>query len=132
MLNKIVIMGRLTKDPELRRTQSGVSVCSCTVAVEREFKGADGNRETDFINVVAWRNTAEFLAKYFGKGQLVCVTGALQMRSYEDRDGNKRTAAEVIADGVYFTGERKTERTGGNEYGTGDFMEVENDGPLPF
>ena len=95
MLNRIVIMGRLTKKPELRRTQSGVAVTSFSLAVERDYKDAEGNRETDFIDVVAWRGTAEFAAKYLDKGRMAAVTGLLQGRSWQDKDGNKRRSMEA-------------------------------------
>ena len=104
MLNHIVLMGRLTRDPELRRTSSGVAVASFRLAVDRDFgsKDAGAERETDFIDIVAWRNTAEFVSKYFAKGRMAVVTGRLQMRNWTDKDGNKRTTAEVVADNVYF------------------------------
>ena len=102
MLNHIVIMGRLTRDPELRRTQSGIPVASFRLAVDRDFGGQNGDRQADFIDVVAWRNTAEFVSKYFSKGKMAVVSGRLQMRDWNDRDGNKRTSAEVVADNVYF------------------------------
>ena len=102
MLNKIFIMGRLTRDPELRRTQGGNAVTSFALAVDRDFKSADGTKETDFIDVVAWRNTAEFTAKYFTKGRMAVVSGRLQIRNWTDKEGNKRRSAEVVADNVYF------------------------------
>ena len=102
MLNKVFIMGRLTRDPELRRTNSGTAVTSFTLAVDRDFKNADGTKETDFIDCVAWRSTAEFAAKYFTKGRMAIVEGRLQMRDWQDKDGNKRRNAEVIANNVYF------------------------------
>ncbi len=103
MLNQIVIMGRLTRDPELRRTGTGVAVASFTLAVDRDFtSGASGERETDFIDIVAWRNTAEFVSKYFAKGRMAVVSGRLQIRNWNDKEGNKRRSAEVIADNVYF------------------------------
>lgn len=111
MLNHIVLMGRLTRDPELRRTQSGIAVASFALAVERDFKSENGERETDFIDIVAWRNTAEFVSRYFTKGRMAVVSGRLQIRSYTDRDGNKRKASEVVADNVYF-GDSKRENTG--------------------
>lgn len=105
MLNHIVIMGRLGKDPELRRTQSGVAVATFNVAVDRDFKDkATGQRATDWITCVAWRGTAEFVEKYFGKGSQVMVAGRLQMRDWTDKDGNKRISAEVQAENVYFAG----------------------------
>lgn len=103
MLNHIVIMGRLTRDPELRRTGSGVAVTSFSVAVDRDFSNKEsGERETDFIDCVAWRSTGEFVAKYFQKGSMAVVSGRLQMRSWTDKEGNKRRSAEVVADNVYF------------------------------
>lgn len=109
MLNHIVIMGRLGKDPELRRTQSGVAVATFNVAVDRDFKDkATGQRATDWITCVAWRSTAEFVEKYFSKGSQVLVAGRLQMREWTDKDGNKRISAEVQAENVYFAG-AKTE-----------------------
>ncbi len=103
MLNHITIMGRLTRDPELRRTSSGTAVTSFTVAVDRDFSGKDSTeKETDFIDCVAWRQTGEFVAKYFAKGRMAVVSGRLQIRSWTDKDGNKRRTAEVVADNVYF------------------------------
>ncbi len=107
MLNKIFIMGRLTRDPELRRTQSGTPVTSFSLAVDRDFKSQSGEKETDFIDVVAWRATAEFVAKYFTKGRMAVVEGRLQIRDWQDRDGNKRRSAEVVADNVYFGDARR-------------------------
>ena len=108
MLNHITIMGRLTRDPELRSTQSGVSVTSFTVAVDRDFGGRDGGeRQTDFIDCVAWRQTGEFVSKYFHKGSMIVVSGRLQSRKWQDRDGNNRTNWEVIADNVYFGESRR-------------------------
>ena len=103
MLNHITIMGRLTRDPELRRTGSGIAVASFTVAVDRDFGGRDGGeKETDFIDCVAWRHTGEFVSKYFTKGSMIVVSGRLQIRSWTDKDGNKRRTAEVVADNCYF------------------------------
>ena len=150
MLNKIILMGRLTRDPELRRTQSGTAVTSFSLAVDRDFKSQGGDKETDFIDVVAWRNTAEFVSKYFTKGRMAVVEGRLQIRDWTDRDGGKRRSAEVIAENVYF-GDSK--REGGSDYGSApaysapysgyaapaapgghsDFAEIgEEDGELPF
>ena len=112
MLNKIFIMGRLTRDPELRRTQSGTAVTSFSLAVDRDYKSQSGEKETDFIDVVAWRSTAEFVSKYFTKGSMAAVSGRLQIREWTDREGGKRTTAEVVADNVYF-GESKR-RDGGD------------------
>ena len=103
MLNHIVIMGRLTRDPELRRTGSGIAVASFSVAVDRDFGGRDGGeKETDFIDCVAWRQTGEFVSKYFTKGSMIVVSGRLQIRNWTDKEGNKRRSAEVVADNVYF------------------------------
>ena len=106
MLNHITIMGRLTRDPELRRTNSGKAVASFTVAVDRDFSQGD-QKETDFIDCVAWKNTAEFVSKYFSKGSMAVVSGRLQIRSWTDKDGNKRRTAEVVADSVYFGDSKK-------------------------
>ena len=117
MLNHITIMGRLTRDPELRRTGSGVAVASFTVAVDRDFGGRDGGeKETDFIDCVAWRQTGEFVSKYFTKGRMIVVSGRLQIRSWTDKDGNKRRTAEVVADNVYF-GESRRSNEGNSSYG---------------
>ena len=123
MLNHIVLMGRLTRDPELRYTQSQIPVASFRIAVDRDF-GRGDDRQTDFIDVVAWRQTGEFVSKYFHKGSMIVVSGRLQMREWTDRDGNKRTSAEVVADNVYF-GE-SSRRDGGdsrqdNSYGGGSY-----------
>lgn len=151
MLNKWIGMGRLTRDPELRQTQGGTSVVSFTIAVDRDFKGSGGEKETDFIDVVAWRNTAEFVAKYFSKGRLAVVEGRLQIRTWTDNDGNKRKRVEIVADNVYFGDSKKdagngdsyrADSHGGSSYGSGsapypgsdgNFAEVdEDDGELPF
>lgn len=113
MLNTAIIMGRLTADPELRTTQSGLSVTSFTVAVDRNYKNGD-ERQTDFINVVAWRGTADFVSRYFKKGQMIAVQGSIQTRGYEDKNGNKRTAVEIVADNVSFCGSKAES---GNAYG---------------
>ncbi len=113
MLNHITLMGRLTRDPELRYTGSQVPVASFTLAVDRDFGGRDGaDRQTDFIDIVAWRNTAEFVSKYFAKGSMAVVSGRLQIRDWTDRDNNKRRTAEVVAENVYF-GESKRSREDG-------------------
>lgn len=133
MLNRIVLMGRLTKKPELRRTQSGVAVTSFSLAVERDYKDAEGNRETDFIDVVAWRSTAEFAAKYLDKGSMAAVTGSLQGRSWQDKEGNNRRSMEVLADSLYFADSKREEATRrGVDVSADDFQEVEDDGDLPF
>ena len=152
MLNKIIIMGRLTRDPELRRIGNGTAVTSFSLAVERDFKSQNGEKETDFIDVVAWRTTAEFVSKYFTKGRMAVVEGRLQIRDWTDKDGGKRKSAEVVADNVYF-GDSK--RDGATSYGSApaysapasnhsdsyfpvsdgqsDFAELgEDDGELPF
>ena len=148
MLNRIVLMGRLTRDPELRRTQNGTAVTSFSLAVDRDFKSQSGEKETDFIDVVAWRGTAELVCKYFTKGRMAVVSGRLQIRDWTDRDGGKRRSAEVIADSVYF-GDSKRDSggdLGGSSIetppvhgqtsapaGWSDFSEIgENDGELPF
>ena len=112
MLNKIVLMGRLTADPELRRTQGGTSVASFSIAVERDYKGQDGEKETDFIDIVAWRNTAEYVSKYFSKGRMAVVEGRLQIRFWQDKDGKKRKVAEVVADTVYFGDSKRDDNAG--------------------
>ena len=116
MLNHIVIMGRLVRDPELRRTGSGVAVTSFSLAVDRDFgKNENGEKETDFIDCVAWRQTGEFVSKYFAKGRMAVVSGRLQVRSWTDKEGNKRRTAEVVADNVYF-GDSKRDGDGGSNY----------------
>ena len=115
MLNHIVIMGRLTRDPELRTTQSGVSVTSFTVAVDRDYSGQNGGqKETDFIDCVAWRSTGEFVSKYFSKGSMIVVSGRLQSRKWQDREGNNRTSWEINADNVWFGESKKNADAGGN------------------
>ena len=117
MLNHITIMGRLTRDPELRRTGTGIAVARFSVAVDRDFSGRDGGeKETDFIDCVAWRQTGEFVSKYFTKGPMIVVSGRLQIRSWTDKDGNKRRTAEVVADNVYF-GESRRSNEGNSSYG---------------
>ena len=150
-LNRIIIMGRLTRDPELRRTQGGTSVTSFSLAVDRDFKSQSGEKETDFIDVVAWRSTAEFVSKYFTKGRMAVVEGRLQIRDWTDKDGGKRSSAEVGADTVYFG---DSQRDGAGDFGgapasyraamgggrsaapmggQSDFAEIgEEDGELPF
>ncbi len=123
MLNHIVIMGRLTRDPELRRTGSGVAVASFTLAVDRDFAGKDGEKETDFIDCVAWRQTGEFVSKHFAKGRMAVVSGRLQLRNWTDNDGNKRRNAEVVADNVYFADNKKAAENG-NSGGTGASYET--------
>ena len=144
MLNHIVIMGRLTRDPELRRTGSGVAVAGFTVAVDRDFGKEE--KETDFIDCVAWRGTGEFVSKYFTKGSMIVVSGRLQIRSWTDKDGYKRRTAEVVADNVYFGGSKRSSDGNGNQVSSsggdyapsgfpaqGSFAELEDDGAqLPF
>ncbi len=160
MLNHIVLMGRLTRDPELRRTQSGIAVASFSLAVDRDWSSKDtGEKATDFINIVAWRSTAEFVSKWFTKGKQVAVSGRLQMRDWTDKDGNKRTTAEVVADNVYFADSKSSGSTQQSSYsdynapaansyqsssysnsGYGnisseyksEYSEIEDDGDLPF
>ena len=130
MLNQIVLMGRLTRDPELRRTPSDVSVVRFSLAVERDFSSREngGERQTDFIDVVAWRNTAEFVSKYFFKGQLAAVSGRLQIRDWTDKEGVKRRSAEVVADNVYFAEAKRAREEGSSPYqNTGTFK-----APTPF
>ena len=118
MLNHIVLMGRLTRDPELRRTGSGVAVASFSIAVDRDFGNREtGEKETDFIDIVAWRNTAEFVSKYFAKGRMAVVSGRLQIRNWTDKEGNKRRSAEVIADNVYFGDSKRDGNSGFDEGG---------------
>ena len=144
MLNKIFIMGPLTRDPELRRTQSGTAVTTFTLAVDRDFKSQSGEKETDFIDVVAWRSTAEFAAKYFTKGRMAIVEGRLQIRPWTDKEGNSRRSAEVVADNVYFGDSKRDGATGGDYTApaggyaapvntTSSFSEIDDeDGDLPF
>ena len=150
MLNRIVLMGRLTRDPELRRTQSGTAVTSFSIACDRDFKSQGGEKETDFIDIVAWRGTAEFVSKYFTKGRMAIVEGRLQIRDWTDNNGSKRRSAEVIADNIYF-GDSKRD-SAPSDYGApppygapsgrgtpapmesrSDFAEIgDEDGELPF
>lgn len=133
MLNHIVLMGRLTRDPELRRTQSGIAVASFTLAVDQDYKSQNGERGVDFINIVAWRGTAEFAEKYFEKGQMAVISGRLSTRNYEDKNGNKRTAYEVVASNIYFCGYKSN--TGSAEIDTAPqtFDPLMDDDPdIPF
>ena len=151
MLNTVVLMGRLTSDPELRHTSNNVAVTSFTLAVNRSYAKAGTERVTDFIDIVAWRNTAEFVSKYFSKGQLVAVQGSIQTRTYQDKDGNKRKAFEVIADNVHFAEPKREyssnfEKEDSNNFGShsdttassfeigssDDFKELPMDDDLPF
>ena len=113
MLNHIVLMGRLTRDPELRRTGSGVAVASFTLAVDRDYAAQGAEKETDFVDIVAWRSTAEFVSKYFTKGRMAVVSGRLQIRNWQDKEGNKRRSAEVVADNVYFGDSKRDSADGG-------------------
>lgn len=136
MLNKAIITGRLTANPELKTTTSGVNVTQFSLAVQRNFKNSNGDYDTDFINIVAWRKQAEFVSNYFGKGQLITVVGSLQSRSYEDKEGNKRNILEVVAEEVLFAESKKSEGTpkdfsvgqGGNDMA---FEEITDD-ECPF
>lgn len=130
-MNKSCIVGRLTKDVELKTTQSGVSVCTFTVAVNRRFKNAEGNYDADFINCVAWRGQAEFLSKYFEKGSMVGIVGSIQTRSY-DSDGHKVWVTEVVADEVSFVGGKKEEAKETSSALPEGFMPVPDDDDLPF
>ena len=142
MLNHITIMGRLTRDPEMRTTQSGVAVASFTLAVDRDFGGKDGGeKQTDFIDCTAWRHTAEFVSKYFTKGRMAVVSGRLQIDNYTDNDGNKRRSAKVIADNIYFGDSKRNDGTAGGQSdeaasltpAPSDFVPVNvDDGELPF
>ena len=153
MLNHITIMGRLVRDVELRRTAAGVACANFTVAVDRDFGSQDGTKETDFIDCVAWRQTGEFVSKYFGKGSMIVVSGRLQIRSWTDKDGNKRKTAEIIASNCYFGGSKQESGSqGGGSYGNqsqngsyggyapvavnpgaGDYPElIDDDAQLPF
>lgn len=126
MLNKVLLQGRLVADPEERHTTNGTAVSSFRLAVDRDFKGQNGEKEADFINIVAWRNTAEFISRYFQKGQMAVIDGRLQVRDYTDRDGNKRYMTEVVANSVYFAGSKATVSNSGIEPLDDD------DGELPF
>lgn len=144
MLNKVFLQGRLVADPELRHTQQGTPVASYRLAVDRGYKSKDPNAQNaDFVNIVSWRNTAEFVSRYFTKGRMMLVEGRLQIRDYTDKDGNKRVAAEVMTDNVHFADSRKDESgtisggyglpSGSGMPGDGGFAELsDNDGELPF
>lgn len=150
MFNKAILIGRLTADPELKQTPNGIAVCSFCVAVDRRFSGRDSEKKTDFINITSWRQQAEFVSRYFHKGDPIGVEGSIQTRNYEDKNGNKRTAVEVVTDNVFFVGGKSS---GGSNAGTSgytarpaqpaadtayasgaasDFEEVETDNDLPF
>lgn len=135
MLNVAVIMGRIVADPELRHTPNDVAVTTFTIAVDRSFTGKNQEKQTDFIDIVAWRNTAEFVCKYFGKGRMIAVHGSIQTRTYTDKEGNKRKAFEVVASDVSFADSKKSDDSGyaappkqNNE----DFEEIQGDDDLPF
>lgn len=159
MLNKAILMGRLTADPEVKQTPNGISVATFSLAVNRSFQAKGTERHADFINIVAWRQTAEFVGKYFVKGQLIAVEGSIQTRNYEDKQGNKRTAFEVVADQVHFAESKNSNQNSGGEEKTpsnnfpvppkqnfpepekgtsftigdfGDFEEIDTDDDLPF
>lgn len=143
MLNKVFVQGRMTADPELRHTQNGVAVATFRLAVTRDFKEKDGERKADFISVVCWRGTAEFVSRFFQKGSLAVVEGRLQVRDYTDRDGNKRFITEVIADNVYFSESRKRDDTEQTYQAGGDteqtypasgeqFADISDNEDLPF
>ncbi len=142
-MNKVILMGRLTKDPELRQSQNGISVARFTIAVNRRF-AKDGQQQADFINCVAWRQTGEFIAKYFEKGSMIAVTGSIQTRTWDGNDGKKQYATEVIVDEAYFTGSKSENSTGSNtdlsdssiddlnsQYGE-DFATIGDKEDLPF
>ena len=129
MLNKVILMGRLAADPELRRTTSGTAVTSFSLAVERA-KARDGSKETDFIDVVAWSGTAEFVCRWFQKGQLLALCGRLQTRNWEDKSGNRRKSVEVVADEIHFVGSKNDSRPPAEPITAGDF--TDDDGELPF
>ena len=140
-MNKVILMGRLARDPEIRTTPNGVSVCTFSLAVSRRFKNANGEYDADFISCVAWRQTADFVSKYFRKGSMIAVQGSLQSRSFEDKNGNKRVAYEIIADQVSFCGSKAESGTGGydsvspssyNNSSADDFSSVVDDDDLPF
>ena len=137
MLNRAILMGRLTRDPELKQTPNNVSVATFSLAVDRNYQSDKDNKQTDFINIVAWRHTAEFVNKYFKKGQLVAVEGSIQSRSYQGKDGNNRTAFEVVSDQVYFAEKKQDGKSQPEEpqdnFNPDDFEEFEgSDDDLPF
>ena len=130
MLNNVTIMGRMTADPELRKTGGGTSVTTFTLACERDFK-SDGEKQTDFFEVVAWKHTAEFVSKYFGKGRMAVVSGRLQTRSWTDKDGNKRKAVEVVADNVYFADSKNADQSNMRSFDYAG-VDVTDESDLPF
>lgn len=133
MLNKIFLMGRLTRDPELRRTGNGTAVTSLTLAVDRDYKSQNGEKETDFIDVVAWRSSSEFVSRYFAKGRMAVVEGRLQIRDWTDKDGGKRRSAQVVADNIYF-GDSKRTVSDSDTPAAGKIAEIPEgeEGELPF
>ena len=133
MLNRITLMGRLTRDPELRHTQSGNSVASFTLACDRDFAAQGAEKETDFIDVVAWRNTADFVSKYFSKGRMAVVAGRLQIRNWQDKEGNKRKTAEIVADSVYFgDSKRDGQDNSAAAPAPAEFTQLPDATPVPF
>lgn len=134
MLNDITVMGRITKDIELRRTESGTAVASFSIACERDFKAQNGEKSTDFFDIVAWKNTAEFVERYFGKGRMIVIRGRLQTRTWKDKEGNNRKSVEIVADNVYFGDSKKSEASTAESYSaTTEFVPLdEEDGNLPF
>ena len=136
-MNIAILMGRLTADPELKHTPNNVAVTSFTIAVDRSYAKAGEARQTDFIDIVAWRSTAEFICKYFRKGQMIALQGSIQTRSYTDKQGNKRKAFEVVADGVHFCGSKSEEKTSDTAYAAApqeapEHIDVTDDDDLPF
>lgn len=140
-LNRIILQGRLGSDPELRTTPTGTEVATVNIAVDRDRKDANGERQSDWVSIIAWKGTAKFLSQYFQKGRVMIVEGRLQMRNWTDKDGNKRTSAEVVADNIYFGDSKQdpmvglVKNMGGTSYEaapTGGFAELADDGPLPF
>ena len=136
MINRITIGGRITADPELKQTNGGASVTSFTIACDHDFKDKNGEKGVDFVTIVAWRQTAEFICKYFAKGRMILVDGRLQLRNWKDKDGNGRYAAEVVADNVYFGDSKREEGGNAPSYGAtagGGFAEIaDEDDNLPF
>nr|DAE51440.1 MAG TPA: Single strand binding protein [Caudoviricetes sp.] len=135
MLNTAILMGRLVSDPELRHTSNDVAVTSFTIAVDRSYIKAGAERQVDFIDIVAWRNTAEFVCRYFRKGRMIAVQGSIQTRSYTDGQGNKRKAVEVVADNVHFAEPKQENNNDGticNPEPANDFQEISDDADLPF
>jgi single-strand DNA-binding protein len=130
MLNKVILMGRLTRDPELRTTASDISVCTFTVAVDRRYQKSGENRQTDFINVVAWRTTAEFVNRYFSKGRMINVVGSLQTRTWDDAEGKRHYVTEVVAEEINFCGDKKPESSNDNSFE--DNQDFESKGFEPF